>query len=399
MSENSEKQVCMLFESARRSLHLHDVTSALKNLLEALEKEPDNAEVISLMGNCYFNLGEFEYAAGCWQRVIDLEPNNKNAKARLNHFKSPSFQIWLRRYYEALRKVEGKDFEGAEKRLRELLEENDGFVKVYQLLGVCYLAMGQPQQAKVIWHKGLELDKSNEILLNYLASSPISKTRPSPGNITAKPASGQIKRGRLVGILAGVLCLALVIQSGFFIKDSRESKETLKNMQERIDFLSQQVEQQVAAVPVLAEVSVPVPEEIDKVEQRDKEWQEEEEQYYYQGYNAYLVGDWEKAISSLGKVVAMESGSYLNREALYYLARTNFLNGEYGYAEYYYKKYLNDFPDTNYYDDSMYYLGCIYYYTERKAEAKETFNKFRQLFPDSGYTSTKIFQEVIRAAG
>ena len=49
--------------------------------------------------------------------------------------------------------------------------ERDGFVSLYQLLGLCYLANGDRVRAQQAWNKGLAIDSSNEKLLGYSAAT------------------------------------------------------------------------------------------------------------------------------------------------------------------------------------------------------------------------------------
>jgi outer membrane protein assembly factor BamD (BamD/ComL family) len=77
---------------------------------------------------------------------------------------------------------------------------------------------------------------------------------------------------------------------------------------------------------------------------------EKEEHYYYSGYEAYDKQDWVQAIDRLGTVVKMQTGSYLNREALYFLARTYYLQENYTKARQYFTQYLAELPASNYYD-------------------------------------------------
>jgi len=94
-------------------------------------------------------------------------------------------------------------------------------------------------------------------------------------------------------------------------------------------------------------------------------------------------------------VVAMQTHSYLNREALYYLARINYLNMDYKNAEKYYLKYLKEFPDSNYYDDSLFYLGCVYHFLGKGDRSVKIFQRLKELEPRSGYVHTELFQEVM----
>jgi TolA-binding protein len=115
----------------------------------------------------------------------------------------------------------------------------------------------------------------------------------------------------------------------------------------------------------------------------------EKEKLYYKGMQAYRRQKWDLAKENLQSVVASKSADYLNREALYYLARVNYLSGDYGAAEKYYNMYLYEFPDSNYYDDSLYFLGKIYYKNNQIDKALNTFWELKAIAPGSGYLKTQ----------
>jgi tetratricopeptide (TPR) repeat protein len=122
-----------LLKDALERFQKRDISGVLDKLNEAVEVEPDNIEAINLMGSCHYVLGNFEKAEACWNTVISLEPSNQGAAMKLAAFNSPSFRFWLKRFNEAVSRVENRDYEGAKAILRILLKENDGFVIVYQL--------------------------------------------------------------------------------------------------------------------------------------------------------------------------------------------------------------------------------------------------------------------------
>ena len=120
---------------------------------------------------------------------------------------------------------------------------------------------------------------------------------------------------------------------------------------------------------------------------------EQEEHYYLAGCTP--IKDWKTAESNLGVVVSMQSGSYLNREALYYLARTYYVQNKYEEAEKYYQLYLDLFPDSNYYDDSLFYLACTYHYTGRHQQAQEVLQQLKELDPANGYLSSELYKTIV----
>ena len=123
---------------------------------------------------------------------------------------------------------------------------------------------------------------------------------------------------------------------------------------------------------------------------------EQEEHYYLAGYQAYQAKDWKNAASNLGVVVSMQTGSYLNREALYYLARTYYLQEDYDQAEKYYLLYLDRFPASNYFDDSLFYLACTYYFSDRSQQAQEVLQQLEEWDPNSGYLSSSLYRTMIK---
>lgn len=389
MERWDDNQVGVLLTSATAKLQQQDISGAIELLLQAYQIMPENIPVLNLIGRCYQILGEFERAEKCWEEVKRLDPENNVAEASLSEAHRPAFQFWLKRYRQALTLLEKKNFAEARVLLRQLLEEHDEFVSLYQVLGLSCLAEGDRTEAHRIWHKGLEIDRSNRSLLEYLQlperRTKVANYKPAQEQPAAKPF---FNRSRLI-IVTGLLCLALVFETSTLVSNHRQSLQVTSNLQQRIQQLNHLLDQQ--AVPVSQTPAKPVEEVSMAGSQYDVE---QEEHYYHTGYTAYQQRNWKTAVSNLGVVVSMQSGSYLNREALYYLARTHYLQKNYDQAEKYYLLYLDSFPDSNYYDDSLFYLACTYHYTERSEKARETLERLRQLEPNSGYLSSPLYKTI-----
>jgi tetratricopeptide (TPR) repeat protein len=396
MDEKNHNQIDLLLENARQKKEENDVTTALNMLLDAVESNSRNVDIISLIASCYYTLGEFERAEACWEKIIELDSTNASVLSSLENFQSPSFQFWLKRYNEALGLVENKNYDNAKELFRLLLEEDDRFVRLYQLLGLCYLACGEHEDAEKIWTKGLKLDTSNPALSNYLSGQKKKeKEEPVENKSIKKPK----ELNKVFWAAAGLLLVAVLIQSVVMVNSNRISSKTIKDMQNQIGLLSQQVDEQEELKTVTAASDNNVEEEINENDENSMSGSQydinQENHYFTEGYNAYKKSDWKKAINNLSVVVAMNTRSYLNREALYYLARIYYMNKDYEIAEEYYLKYLGEYPNSNYYDDSLYDLGCLYYYSGDNDQAVKTFQRLKELEPVSVYIYTELFKKVM----
>ncbi len=406
MQENGIKQVEAMVENALVKMHDHDITGALEELLQVVEMEPENVRIINLIASCYLILGEFDRARACWEVVLRIDEGNVDASNRLEACAAPAFQSWLKRYHSALARMDSRNYKLAAELLRQLMEENDGFVSLYELLGLCYLAMSEVEMATKVWRKGLELDRSNKALLTYLENRKNSKTivreQITAGNleVAATTEKGGFRHWGLVIGAAGVLFLALLIPTSHYISEKQGNALKPPVIQEKKASSNQQEGKEDGVSNVLATAGglnfSSNASGTDSLQKNEENSFEQEGLYYNKGFAAYLNADWEGASANLKKVVNMQSGSYVNREALYYLARTQYLSGNLDEATKYYLRYLEEFPASNYYDDSLYYLGCIYHRNGDDQEARKVFTELKELEPDSGYLTTDLYKEVMK---
>ncbi len=390
-------KVDQLLELALYKLPHHDISGALQVLDEAGELEPDNVELGNIKGNCYYLLGDFYQAKQAWEKVLEWDNNNKTALTRLEKFESPAFQFWLKRYYRAIEDIENKDFLAAQNSLLKLMRENDGFVSLYQLLGLTYLALNDEKNAMQVWQQGLKMDISNEELNRYVNTPKkgIKKKKAiaSPDNKQSQPKSN------IVMMVAGMFVMLLLLQMSISFNSDKDYKSTIQSMQDKINLLSDQLALEQSSPTIAAANS-------DTASLGDEETEEvlsnegsnydiEKEKHYYKtGYQAYQAKDWKTAVSNLSVVVSMLSNNYINREALYYLARTYYVSQDYDNAEKYYLTYLEQFPNTNYTDECLYYLGCLYYYKGDIEAARAMLNQLELYDPQSGYKSTELYHKI-----
>lgn len=395
-NSNGQEKFIQLYDLAVANLGRHDISNTVKLLLEARELQEDTAQVDNLLGSCYLVLGEYERAVECWQQILAIQPHHKSARTNLELHNRPSNQFWIKRYQQAVAEVEKKNYQVGREMFRNLLLEQDGHVALYQLMGLCCLAGGDHHEAIQMWRKGLELDQFNPALHEYMTLLPgLEKIEPIPENTSDSSRNEGGGRTRLVWAASGVLLVFLLIPAVFLI-----NRATDPETNSRLPVITQSTE----SVPVMAASE-------EKIQPEDKKTDiavqnlspagsdyniDKEEEYYFAGRKAYLSRNWKNAVDNYSVVVGMGTGSYINREALYYLARTNYLRGEMGQAEQYYLQYLKEFSGTAYYDDSLFFLGSIYAQQNNQERASKFFEQLKNIAPDSGYLSSNLYQKVMK---
>ncbi len=386
-----------LLEEALSKLPKRDISGALYILEEASKIAPDQIELLNLKADCFYLLGDFFQAKQNWDKVLKIEPSNKIARNKLEKFNSPAFQFWVKRYYQAIDLIEQKDFLTAQSYLQKLIKENDNFISLYQLLGLTYLALNDEKNALKVWKQGLKLDLNNPELIRYIHTPKkgIRKAKFSISN-TEKPEHGP--KSNILLIVSGMFIMLLLLQMSFSLNSKQDYKNTIQNLQAKIVDLSAEINR---AQPVIAHSNndEEIPEEIvDEALLQEGSYYdvEQEKEYYKKGYQAYLAQDYKSAISNLSVVVAISSHSYINREALYYLALSHYTYENYDEAKGYYYQYLEEFPNTNYTDESLYYLGCIYYYAGDLDNARFMMEELNKFDPGSCYKHSTVYNEIMK---
>lgn len=82
---------------------------------------------------------------------------------------------------------------------------------------------------------------------------------------------------------------------------------------------------------------------------------------------------------------------YLKKESLYLLSRSSEKSEQYEQAEFYYREYLKEYKDSNYYDEALYNLGLMYHKIDKINLSREILYKLREEKPYSQYNNSKVY--------
>lgn len=396
-----------LLDAAEEYYQLHNVSRALFCYTQALEWDVPDLRLWKGLAQCHFVLGDFDLAILYWEKAAELDGPDEEVENRLGLLRSPSFQSWLKRMSDAIKTVEMKDYPRARDVFMDLLEEKDGVVSLYQILGLSHMACSDPESARRVWSKGLQFDSSNPMLIKYLQSlDEIEKGREVENEAEDKAGSPNYRI--IVGSTAVLIlgCLGFFLLSHLGIYGNKPAQQAVPVSQPAYTTVRTEPNPGSASAAVQSPakpVSRGVSSEserinllvrgnyIDSQMEKKGEWQ-----LYREGFTDYLQGDLDGARRAFSTVVDRASGSYIHRESLYYLARINYLMGDKENAEICFQKYLGKYSGTDYYDESLYFLGCIYHQTGREEQARAMLRKLEAVEPDSGYLSSKSSREILQ---
>lgn len=389
---------------ALAKMEAHEISAALAVLNEHMQAE--EVKWLEAAGECCYRLGDFKQAVCWWEQARETRTASSAILKRLGDIRKPSFQFWMKRFDEAIDQMERKNFPAAMEMLQELKLEQEGFVSLYELLGLCYLANGDRSRAQQAWKKGLEIDCSHENLLGYIAATTPAAEAPLPIVPPAVKVKAEVRRynSNSLQILAGAACLILILGAYAWHQNSvvavnQKILDPPVQIAARAEYPAPELPVAVAEKTVLQADAVV---QVDAGESGEEEMggsdydQSQVLHYYETGYKAYRQGDLTNAASNLGMVVSMGKQDYLHREAQYYLARISFLQKDYPRAQRLYSRYLELFPNSNYYDDTLFYLGWVYDEMGQPEHTRECFQRLKDLNEPGGYTTTPLYLRIMQ---
>jgi putative PEP-CTERM system TPR-repeat lipoprotein len=156
--------------------------AALEAANELLKKQPDNTDLLALIGLSYAGKGEKEQAKIFFEKVLKLEPGNPNAAMSLARMASQSRKFSEERdYYQQIlehhpdhklallmldrlilrEQMQAKKFDAALVTAQKLRSKQPKNSDPLILMGIAYLNKGDEKQAKTAFEDALKLSPGN----------------------------------------------------------------------------------------------------------------------------------------------------------------------------------------------------------------------------------------------
>lgn len=115
-----------------------------------------------------------------------------------------------------------------------------------------------------------------------------------------------------------------------------------------------------------------------------------DQQLFNLAVDIFQKGDYSRSLPLFEKLYTEGERNYLNREALFFLARNYERLNNYEKARDHYYKYINNYQESNYYDEALYNLGLLLYENNQAEESRQIMKKIVEEIPDSLYNNSRV---------
>ena len=132
--------------------------------------------------------------------------------------------------------------------------------------------------------------------------------------------------------------------------------------------------------------------EKDKLEEANTFLEEgTEQQLFNLGMDYFSRQDYQDAADIFNSIYNLTETDYLRRESLFLLARSHEKMDNYQSAEHFYRIYLNEYGESNYYDEALYNLGLMLNEAGEEKKSREVLKRLREENPYSEYNNSHVY--------
>ncbi len=426
-----------LYNRGLEKARVRDLSGAVVALKESIKFNKYNIKARNLLGLVYYEMGEVVAALSEWVISTNLR-NKKNIAAdyierlRSNVTKMDTLNQSIKKYNQAYQyclQEDGMDM--AIVQLKRVIGMNPKLVRAYQLLGLVYLTNNKPKAAEHYLEIARTIDVNSTITLRYLKEAEMmlnpenagkkGKNKNDQGDqrpevVTAmhdneliiQPAPIHEKRGSgtvlniIIGIAIGFAISFFLILPARIQAAKSEAQEEARNIGTQLDAKNLTIEELEKANSDLNDQIESLKENLGAYAGTEGTLADMENilkaaSTYLENPENYLdVADY---IASVDESAWTDSTSE-NYKALYYALKKAIGTPvaascyEEGNAAYNAKQYDDAvaylqravfFDETNV--DAWYLLATTYRAAEKDEDAKNTYNKILELFPDTWYSN------------
>ena len=154
MDNKKNKKAKLIYELYRAN-HLEEAVLQLENIIAT---EPENPDLLNLLGTILLDLGELERAARCFKKAFQRDPENSSYT---NSLCETMFKI-------AQNFFKNNEYSSAINELNKLIKLNPKHPHVHNFLGTCFQKTGEIQFAIDNYTAAIKQDPTNHAIYNNL---------------------------------------------------------------------------------------------------------------------------------------------------------------------------------------------------------------------------------------
>ncbi len=424
------------YQKALNLIKKNNVTKAIKELKLCLKFNPNDVLALNLLGLAYYLKCRFDKAEEKWKQSLSLKRKTNQAADYLELITKKDF-LNLRQQYK---KIIFNDSAAKSKKinfLKEIIKKHDELIEPYLILGLLYKEDQNYQEALKYLYQAYDLDSGNQNIKDYIMECENSEAGPKFFNLAKFDLSrfnlNKFKitkyKKELIALMTALFAVFLifVLSNGepLEIMERSELAETTKqnqtansnnnennnqpannnenNLQNEstannfkksdldLNLMEYQAVNNLVSLDLIRNIKNKEAEK-NKAEVFEQYFDQDREQELFNlGLQSFRNQRYETAAIIFKQLYQLSEADYLRRESLFLLARSNHLDENYESALEYYRLYIDNYPNTNYYQEALYTLGLLLDEQGKLAEAKEVLQKLRKERPDSSYNNSKVY--------
>lgn len=430
---NKNNRTNFHYQKALELFKKNNVTEAVKELKLCLKFNPKDVLALNLLALGYYLKCRFDKAENYWRQSLAVKRKNNQALDYLELITKKDFLEMRQEYKEILFNDTAAKSEKIEF-LKNIINKHDELIEPYLILGLLYKEDQKYQEALEYLYQAYELDSGNKNIKDYIMECENREKNSKYFNLDSFDFSrfnlDKFKFFNYKKETALILTALLAVSLIFYINseeqpiqlDSNVQQEEVQNQStaaennknQNPDQNSQQDSQNEGSnslnnldlkLDLMEFKAVENPISLDLIrtikkneaaktpaEVYEEYFSEDREQELFNlGLQALRNQRYQDAAAIFEQVYKFSDAEYLKRESLYLLARSRQLAEDYQAAENYYQLYIDNYPETNYYEEALYNLGLLLDEQGQLQEAQEILQRLREDAPYSSYNNSKVY--------
>jgi len=442
------------YKEAINSIKNNNVSDAIDDLKLCLKFNSKSVSALNLLGLAYYLKCRFDKAEKIWRKSLSLQKDNNKARDYLELITKQDFKEIRREYKNILFSDQAAKNEKI-RFLKRLIEEYDELIEPYVILGLLYKKDENYEKALKYFYQAYDLDSGNQNIKNYIMQCEKEDENSSALNFNSRTNKKSALIAGVIAVFLFAIFLNSSglspfkwiknnIQSFEFAQSATEEKNfepktsqntnnnsaaparknnstTSEESVSKNNFNSTEISadtsdkknssQQTKTLKVLSELdllqyknkSLLSFENIQELKKREEEKKElekanaflkegTEQQLFNLGMDYFSHQDYQDAVDIFNSIYNLTKTDYLRRESLYLLARSHEKMDNYQSAEHFYRIYLNEYKETNYYDEALYNLGLMLNEAGKVEKSKEVLERLRREKPYSEYNNSQVYK-------
>jgi Flp pilus assembly protein TadD len=428
----------------QNALHLiknNNVSDAVKELKLCLKFNRNNTAALNLLGLAYYLKCRFEKAEANWRKSLSIRRENNKAADYIELITKSDFKELRRRYKKILFNDE-VDEKTKIAFLEDIIADHEELIEPYVILALLYKRKGNHEQALTYLYEAYDLDSGNNNIKDYILECEGKNQKQSLYSFDFLKNRKSLSAFMLIFLLPITIILLINTdlfnsfqqetsrtdqpsvnksQDNTFVTADKIKKDNLQNEGSEKDrgnsesvkeIKTHNIFQNNDKSPLKKETLISTVfnyknihltySDIQQILNQEKRHEElnnfksyletgNAQQLFQEGLANFRNDNYEEAADIFEAIYSLSEVDYLKRESLYLLARTLEILEDFNQAEYFYRQYLEQYQESNYYEVVLYNLGLMYDQIEKKEASREILNRLRNERPYSQYNNSRVY--------